>query len=223
MKEKFNKFLSPFLGQPPVEEKISKYGGSMSYKTGHGHAPTGYGGHGNIPSGYGHSPQSGYGQPSGGYGHQSGGYGLQSGGYGQQLAGYGQPSGGYGQQSGGYGIKSGGGYGVKSGGGYGIKSSGGYGVKNVGGYGGAASGIGLGLGTGLSNLYHNAEICNPPLNQPSNAKMECNNNMCKATCMKNYQFPNGATILNLKCVNMDWIIQGVEWNEIPSCERKIYL
>lgn len=148
-------------------------------------------------------------------GYKTGSQGYSSGGYGPSYGGYGQSSGGYGSKPpGGYGVKSSGGYGQSSGG-YG-QSSGGYGTKS-GGYGHSMGGT---IGLAPFGMVPAGEICKPPQKQPSNAKLECNNNMCKAICMPNYQFPNGQTILDMKCFKDEWIIQGVEWDEIPSCERK---
>lgn len=144
-------------------------------------------------------------------GYKTGSQGYSSGGYGPSF-------GGYGQSSGGYGAKPPGGYGVKSPGGYGQPASG-YG-QSAGGYGIKSGGYGHSMGGGFGLAPFASEICKAPEKQPSNAQLECNNNMCKATCMPNYKFPNDQTILDLKCFNGEWIIQGVEWDEIPSCERK---
>lgn len=62
--------------------------------------------------------------------------------------------------------------------------------------------------------------CTGKPNQPLNAMLKCtsNSNTCKATCMPDYKFPNGETTLLISCVEGEWIVQGAEWPQVPSCE-----
>uniref|UniRef100_A0A1B0D0P6 Uncharacterized protein n=1 Tax=Phlebotomus papatasi TaxID=29031 RepID=A0A1B0D0P6_PHLPP len=62
--------------------------------------------------------------------------------------------------------------------------------------------------------------CTGKPNQPLNAMLKCtsNSNTCKATCMPDYKFPNGETNLLISCVEGEWIVQGAEWPQVPSCE-----
>lgn len=71
------------------------------------------------------------------------------------------------------------------------------------------------LSYGPEHYYTDAKQCTQRPKQPMNASLKCTTttNSCKATCLKDYAFPNGETSLYITCDN------GV-WNEIPSCERK---
>uniref|UniRef100_A0A7G3AKI1 Putative hemolectin isoform b n=1 Tax=Lutzomyia longipalpis TaxID=7200 RepID=A0A7G3AKI1_LUTLO len=71
-----------------------------------------------------------------------------------------------------------------------------------------------------SGLISQMQGCAGQPNQPLNAVLKCtsNSNTCKATCMANYQFPNGETTLLISCVEGEWIVQGAEWPQVPSCE-----
>ncbi|XP_059615285.1 hemocytin [Phlebotomus argentipes] len=71
--------------------------------------------------------------------------------------------------------------------------------------------------TGLVNPMQG---CAGQPNQPLNAVLKCtsNSNTCKATCMPDYKFPNGETSLLISCVEGEWIVQGAEWPQVPSCE-----
>lgn len=67
--------------------------------------------------------------------------------------------------------------------------------------------------------------CSSKPKQPMNAKLQCSSisNSCKATCIADYQFPNGETNLFISCVDGEWIIKDSEWSEIPSCERNYFV
>lgn len=63
--------------------------------------------------------------------------------------------------------------------------------------------------------HANTKMCTHKPKSPMNAAMKCTlkSNSCKATCLKDYSFPNGETTLPIIC-------QDGEWTELPSCERK---
>lgn len=62
--------------------------------------------------------------------------------------------------------------------------------------------------------------CKSKLKTPINSSMRCTADACKAKCMADYQFPNGELMITVSCVDGEWIVQGFEWDQLPSCERK---
>lgn len=80
-------------------------------------------------------------------------------------------------------------------------------------------------GTFPQGLISQMQGCTGQPNQPLNAVLKCtsNSNTCKATCMADYKFPNGETTLLISCVEGEWIVQGAEWPQVPSCERKFII
>lgn len=46
---------------------------------------------------------------------------------------------------------------------------------------------------------------------------------CRATCLPQYQFPNGETQITIVCRDGIWEAQGADWANIPSCERRFLL
>lgn len=77
------------------------------------------------------------------------------------------------------------------------------------------------LNSMLSHDHSKSKGCSSKPKQPMNAALRCSSasNTCKATCVPDYQFPNGETNLFISCVDTEWIIKDSEWSEIPSCER----
>lgn len=102
---------------------------------------------------------------------------------------------------------------------------------------GSGMGFGLGLGSGLgasvgdsSQQLLNSMLsfdhtksskgCTSKPKPPMNARLQCSSisTTCKASCVADYQFPNGQTNLFISCVDGEWVIKDSEWSEIPSCE-----
>lgn len=98
------------------------------------------------------------------------------------------------------------------------------------------SGMGFGLGLGSSVGDASQQLLNSMLSfdhskspkgcttkpkPPMNARLQCSSisTTCKASCVADYQFPNGETNLFISCVDGEWVIKDSEWSEIPSCER----
>lgn len=67
--------------------------------------------------------------------------------------------------------------------------------------------------------------CLTPPSSPNHATMQCSaaSNSCKATCSREYQFPNGHSTLYISCIDNEWTIKDSEWDEIPSCEREFLI
>lgn len=65
-----------------------------------------------------------------------------------------------------------------------------------------------------------SKSCNKKIKTPMNAAVKCSSEVCKVKCMADYQFPNGDTMLTISCIDGEWVMQGSEWDETPSCERK---
>lgn len=74
-----------------------------------------------------------------------------------------------------------------------------------------------------SGSNQGSKTCTKRPKQPVNASMRCTllSNSCQATCLRDYLFPNGETSLYISCVDGEWTIKNSEWDEIPSCERKL--
>lgn len=54
-----------------------------------------------------------------------------------------------------------------------------------------------------------------------NAGLRCSKySGCRVDCIPNYKLPNGATQLFVACQDGKWIAEGVDWDYVPSCERK---
>lgn len=70
------------------------------------------------------------------------------------------------------------------------------------------------LSYGPEQYYTEDKPCTHRPKTPMNSNLKCTlkTNSCKATCLKDYQFPNGDTSMPIVCED------GV-WSEIPSCER----
>lgn len=60
----------------------------------------------------------------------------------------------------------------------------------------------------------------PP--KPLNGDLKCSSDSgsCRATCKKEYQFPNGDSVLYISCIDDEWVVKDSEWGGIPACERK---
>lgn len=55
---------------------------------------------------------------------------------------------------------------------------------------------------------------------PMNSEIKCSlYSGCRATCLPQYQFPNGETQITITCNNRIWQVQGGDFDTIPSCER----
>lgn len=55
-----------------------------------------------------------------------------------------------------------------------------------------------------------------------NAALRCSQfSGCRIDCIPNYKFPNEATVLFVHCEDGEWVTEGVEWDHVPSCERKL--
>ncbi|KAG4071830.1 hypothetical protein HA402_005991 [Bradysia odoriphaga] len=69
------------------------------------------------------------------------------------------------------------------------------------------------LSYGPEQYYTDDKPCTQRPKQPMNANLKCTlkTNSCKATCLQDYEFPNGDTSMHITCED------GV-WSEIPSCE-----
>lgn len=63
-------------------------------------------------------------------------------------------------------------------------------------------------------------ICHGKPPTPINSAIKCSSNICKAKCMADHQFPNGETLITLKCINGGWTNEGVKYQDI-SCERTL--
>lgn len=70
------------------------------------------------------------------------------------------------------------------------------------------------LSYGHEQYYTEDKPCTQRPKTPMNSNVQCTlkSNSCKATCLRDYQFPNGDTSMPIICED------GV-WSEIPSCER----
>lgn len=65
-----------------------------------------------------------------------------------------------------------------------------------------------------------SKSCKTKAKPPMNSSMRCSGDTCKAQCMTDYQFPNGEVMITVSCIDGEWIVQGSEWDQLPSCERK---
>lgn len=64
-----------------------------------------------------------------------------------------------------------------------------------------------------------SKSCKRKVKPPMNSSMRCSGDTCKAQCMTDYQFPNGEVMITISCIDGEWIVQGSEWDQLPSCER----
>lgn len=82
---------------------------------------------------------------------------------------------------------------------------------------------GIKAGSGRGQYGKMGGGCTNPPSAPNHAKMQCSSasNSCKATCDREYKFPNGDSVLYISCINNEWTIKDSEWDEIPGCEREL--
>ncbi len=54
-----------------------------------------------------------------------------------------------------------------------------------------------------------------------NGKVSCElgKGKCRATCLREYLFPNKQSTLWLHCIDSEWVIENTTRTQIPSCER----
>lgn len=53
-----------------------------------------------------------------------------------------------------------------------------------------------------------------------NAKMRCSNAGCSASCLENFQFPDGELEVIFDCDDGEWFVRDSEFETVPACERK---
>lgn len=82
----------------------------------------------------------------------------------------------------------------------------------------------MSYGGGLMDVKQlGKKSCTQRPNQPMNSALKCKMGVeCQATCLRDYLFPNNKTTLYIVCVEGEWTVKDGEWDEIPSCERKLF-
>ncbi|KAK9502170.1 hypothetical protein O3M35_012753 [Rhynocoris fuscipes] len=69
-----------------------------------------------------------------------------------------------------------------------------------------------------SDIHDSFGSCTSKLKAPMNSVLECSSmSGCKATCMKDYQFPSGVTEIKIVCDRGEWKMEGSDDYTIPSC------